>query len=123
MNLFLSTDNSKVEKKEKEKDKEKEKPKNGETMETEEQGKGDADRRRSTSATDTNDPIRIKCRELIANALRTGGMYILIYLTLYCTDIPFDASTTQFLKTLWDKEKLLVTSNFSFSHNVFYSIR
>ena len=24
------------------------------------------------------------------------------------------------LKTLWEKEKLLVTSNFSFSHNVFY---
>ena len=29
----------------------------------------------------------------------------------------------QLLKTLWEKEKLLVTSNFSFSHNVFYSIR
>ena len=25
------------------------------------------------------------------------------------------------LKTLWQKEKLLVTSNFSFSHSVFYS--
>ena len=24
-------------------------------------------------------------------------------------------------KTLWETEKLLVTSNFSFSHNVFYS--
>ena len=24
-------------------------------------------------------------------------------------------------KTLWEKEKLLVTSNFSFSHNVFHS--
>ena len=24
-------------------------------------------------------------------------------------------------KTLWEKEKLLVTSNFSFSHSVFYS--
>ena len=29
----------------------------------------------------------------------------------------------QLLKTLWEKEKLLETSNFSFSHNVFYSIR
>ena len=29
----------------------------------------------------------------------------------------------QLLKTLREKEKLLVTSNFSFSHNVFYSIR
>ena len=27
------------------------------------------------------------------------------------------------LKTLWEKEKLLVTSNFSFSHNVFYPFR
>ena len=27
------------------------------------------------------------------------------------------------LKTLWEKEKLLVTSNFSFSHNVFYPLR
>ena len=28
--------------------------------------------------------------------------------------------STNLLKTLWEKEKLLVTSNFSFSHNVFY---
>ena len=27
---------------------------------------------------------------------------------------------TSLLKTLWEKEKLLVTSNFSFSHHVFY---
>ena len=27
---------------------------------------------------------------------------------------------TSLLKTLWEREKLLVTSNFSFSHNVFY---
>ena len=30
---------------------------------------------------------------------------------------------TSLLKTLWDKEKLLITSNFSFSHSVFYSFR
>ena len=29
-------------------------------------------------------------------------------------------SSTSLLKTLWEKEKLLVTSNFSFSHSVFY---
>ena len=29
---------------------------------------------------------------------------------------------TSLLKTLWEKEKLLVTSNFSFSYSVFYSI-
>ena len=27
------------------------------------------------------------------------------------------------LKTLWEKKKLLITSNFSFSHNVFYSVK
>ena len=27
---------------------------------------------------------------------------------------------TSLMKTLWEKEKLLVTSNFSFSHSVFY---
>ena len=27
---------------------------------------------------------------------------------------------TTLLKTLWEKEKLLITSNFSFSHSVFY---
>ena len=30
---------------------------------------------------------------------------------------------TSLLKTLWEKKKLLVTSNFSFFHNVFYSIK
>ena len=29
--------------------------------------------------------------------------------------------STDLLKTVWEKEKLLVTSNFSFSHSVFYS--
>ena len=29
--------------------------------------------------------------------------------------------STSLLKTLWEKEKLLVTSNFSFSHSVFYT--
>ena len=29
-------------------------------------------------------------------------------------------SSTRLLKTLWEKEKLLVTSNFSFSRSVFY---
>ena len=30
---------------------------------------------------------------------------------------------TSLLKTLWEKEKLLVTSNFSFTHSVFYLFR
>ena len=37
---------------------------------------------------------------------------------------PFDTPGKQaFLKTLWEKEKLLVTSNFSFTHSVFYPFR
>ena len=31
--------------------------------------------------------------------------------------------STSLLKTLWEKEKLLVTSNFSFTHSVFYPFR
>ena len=31
--------------------------------------------------------------------------------------------STNLLKTLWEKEKLLVTSNFSFSHSVFYLLK
>ena len=31
--------------------------------------------------------------------------------------------STSLLKTLWEKEKLLIASNFSFSHSVFYPFR
>ena len=31
--------------------------------------------------------------------------------------------STSLLKTLWEKEKLLLMSNFSFSHSVFYLLR
>ena len=31
--------------------------------------------------------------------------------------------STSLLKTLWEKKKLLVTSNFSFSHSDFYPLR
>ena len=47
-----------------------------------------------------------------------------IGLTLSLTSPGFYGSAVQvFLKTLWEKEKLLVTSNFSFSHSVFYPFR
>ena len=36
---------------------------------------------------------------------------------------PLRVCSTSLLKTLWEKEKLLVTSNFSFSHSVFYTFR
>ena len=42
-------------------------------------------------------------------------------LTLCQTSPGFYVSAVQvYKKTLWEKEKLLVTSNFSFSHSVFY---
>ena len=42
-------------------------------------------------------------------------------LTLSQTSPDFYVSVVQvFLKTLWEKEKLLVTSNFAISHSVFY---
>ena len=45
-------------------------------------------------------------------------------LTLSQTSPGFYVSAVQvFLKTLWEKEKLLVTSNFSFSHSVLYPFR
>ena len=43
------------------------------------------------------------------------------YLTHSHSMTPFDAPLeTSLLKTLWEKEKLLIKSNFSFSHSVFY---
>ena len=46
------------------------------------------------------------------------------FLTLYSIDIHSDApDNRQLWETLWEKEKLLVTSNFSFPNNVFYSVR
>ena len=44
-------------------------------------------------------------------------------LTFYSIDTYFSSSTTELLKTLWEKKKLFITSIFFFSHNVFYSIR
>ena len=41
-------------------------------------------------------------------------------LTLSQTSPGFYVSAVQFLKTLQEKEKLLITSNFSFPHSVFY---
>ena len=44
----------------------------------------------------------------------------LVYLTLSQTSPGFYVSAVRLLKTLGENEKLLVTSNFSFSPNVFY---
>ena len=46
------------------------------------------------------------------------------YLTFYSIDTRFlRINNRQLLNILWEKNKLLVNSNFSFSHNVFHSIR
>ena len=37
--------------------------------------------------------------------------------TITAIEVPGE---TSLLKTLWEKEKLLITSNFSFSHSIFY---
>ena len=45
-------------------------------------------------------------------------------LALYHTMLTFNDSEEEgFWKTLWEKEKMLVTSIFSFSNSVFYSIK
>ena len=48
---------------------------------------------------------------------------LILSLTLYSLNTCFDASTINILKILLEKEKLLVTSNFPFTQNVFHSVR
>ena len=43
-----------------------------------------------------------------------------IILAIFCEMAVLTLSGTSLLKTLWEKEKLLVRSNFSSSHSVFY---
>ena len=51
----------------------------------------------------------------------TTQCHILMHLTLSQTSLGFYVSAVQvFKKTLWEMEKLLVTSNFSFSNSIFY---
>ena len=46
-----------------------------------------------------------------------------VYLTLTQTSPCFYVSAVQVFGKHWEKEKLLVTSNFSFCHSVFYPYR
>ena len=59
-----------------------------------------------------------------ANAFHFGWSKILLFgkeLTLSEISPPlYMPSSIRLLKTLWEKEKLLITRNFSFSHSVFY---
>ena len=53
--------------------------------------------------------------------IRTQGAYLATIINQFPhNDTFWRLWDTSRLKTLWEKEKLLVTSNFSFSHSVFY---
>ena len=64
------------------------------------------------------------CRNIIFHHL-SFAFSCFLSLTLHSIDVHSFKHITnrQFSKTLWEKKKLLVMSNFFFSHNVFYSIR
>ena len=51
------------------------------------------------------------------------GMVIRAFTLSQTSPVFFRVCTACLLKTLWEKEKLLVTSNFSFSHRVFKQLR
>ena len=55
----------------------------------------------------------------------SGGLKVsIVYLTLYHMIPAFNnLQERMLLETLWEKEKMLVSSIFSFSHNVFYPIK
>ena len=58
---------------------------------------------------------------LVTTTITLFSTFILINLTLSQTNFAFHVSADiVFIKTLWEKEKLLVTSNFSFSRSVFH---
>ena len=57
------------------------------------------------------------------NLVKSKNLSFGIELTLSQTSLGFYVCSTSLLKTLWKKEKLLITSNFSFSHSVFYPFR
>ena len=86
----------------------------------------------TSKVTSANDFIfylsKILCcgKELTQNDMNPC-VSIFVLKTLHCVFNPFPnkpwflrVCSTRLLKTLREKEKLLVTSNFSFSHSVFY---
>ena len=70
------------------------------------------------SSTDRPEPPRDNCPPVGEISDSNEGLG---RLSLSQTSPAFYVSAVQvLLKTLWEKEKLLVTSNFSFFHNIFY---
>ena len=85
--------------------------------------------RKHMCVTDRQDMTLVVKVELNPNTTNQVNVYQTFYhaivgpvpLTLSQTSSVFlRLCRTSLLKTLWEKEKLLVTSNFSFSHSVFY---
>ena len=56
---------------------------------------------------------------LVLSILAAVALYV-IKDALRLNPFPNNPCSTGLVKTKWEKEKLLVTSNFSFSHSVFY---
>ena len=63
-------------------------------------------------------------KSLLSNLMETNIISVIICINPFPHNDTFSRpSETSLLKTLWEKEKLLVTSNFSFTHSVFYPVK
>ena len=70
-------------------------------------------------------PHNTASRYLAAENIVRNGEIACTYMVLIFQNKPWFllVCSTSLLKTLWEKQKLLVKSNFSFSHSVFYPSR
>ena len=57
---------------------------------------------------------------IIQLSVRLNGFFLSLINPFPNKPFYLDVCSTSLLKTLWKKEKLLIMSNFSFSHGVFY---
>ena len=85
----------------------------------------------SAKSIDPDQPVQLVQADLdinfllLVNFLCTRGPCNSYMIHLFVNSYPNNpwfsrVCSTSLLKTLWEKEKLLITSNFSFSHNVFH---
>ena len=66
-----------------------------------------------------------RVENIVVKGGNTGNQHFLLFpqcfqKAFYCGSLTLSQTSPGFFKTLWEKEKLLVTSNFFFSHSVFY---
>ena len=66
------------------------------------------------------DSLPLKSVKIFVKRGRKGGFQHFLHCPFPNKPCFLRVCSTSLLKTLWEKEKLLVTSNFSFSHSVFY---